>query len=59
MKSILIIDLIDVKADGIEDGANKEIDNGRPSISLLALSSLYKLTVHLAEFCKNMVKPVH
>ena len=42
MESILVIDLIDVKNYGIEDDADREIDDGRPSISSSASLSLYE-----------------
>ena len=42
MESILIIDSIDVKKYGVDDDADNEIDDGRPSISLSAPSSFYE-----------------
>ena len=42
MESILVLDSIDVKKYGVEDDADNEIDDGRPSISLSAPSSFYE-----------------
>ena len=42
MESILVIDSIDVKKYGIDDDADKEVDDGRPPISLSASSSSYE-----------------
>ena len=42
MESILVLDSIEVKKYGIDDDANNDIDDGRPSISLSAPSSFYE-----------------